>query len=116
MPTKPNTQTAPASQNRETINGERIACYDNGGTSFDRYTVAYLDQPENNGCVAMVGMSDSPFHPQGFGQHCAGMTGKHLGKRIPFASLPADCQQLVRQDLEPIGLAASLAQISANLS
>jgi hypothetical protein len=46
-----------------------------------------------------VGMSSNPFHPQGFGQHCSAMPGKHLGKRVPLASLPPDCQALVGQDL-----------------
>jgi hypothetical protein len=45
-----------------------------------------------------LGMSAEPFHPQGFGQHSAAMVGKHLGRRIPFAELPADCRKAVLQD------------------
>lgn len=86
----------------EIINGQRIACYDNGGKTVDRFTVVYLDQPERSlKTFAAVGMNSAPFHPQGFGQHCTAMPGRHLGKRIPFASLPADCQKLVNRDLEP---------------
>ena len=87
-----------------------IRCYDNGGESFDRYTVLYT---KINGYHAYVGMSEMPFHPQGFGQHgehdCAidAIDGvwppavgrkNHLGTRITFADLPTDCQKLVMND------------------
>ena len=77
-----------------------IKCYDNGGKTCDRYTVVYLDCPENKPrTYQCVGMSASPFHPQGFGQHSIAMLGRHLGKRIKFEDLPEDCQKLVKQDL-----------------
>jgi hypothetical protein len=86
----------------EKVNNSRIRCYDNGGETCDRYTVVYIDEPERQqGTFAAVGMNAEPFHPQGFGQHCSAMLGRHLGKRIPFTSLPADCQQLVKQDTQP---------------
>jgi hypothetical protein len=86
----------------ELVLGARVACYDNENKTIDRYTVVYMDQPERaHNTFACVGMSDSPFHPQGFGQHSTAMPGRHLGKRIPFASLPADCMHLVEQDLRP---------------
>jgi hypothetical protein len=62
-------------------------------------------------------MSALPFHPQGFGQHgeseqhidvnkwgyAPAMWRKnHLGTRIPFDVLPADCQKLVMQDYKAI--------------
>lgn len=93
--------------------------YDNGGATFDRYTVAFL-QPmmgkdgSNLGCYQYVGMSANPFHPQGFGQHgdirhrpVDAQDGppprpgrkNHLGRRIRFADLPEDCRKLVLQDL-----------------
>jgi hypothetical protein len=91
----------------ETVKGVRIACYDNGGESFDRYTVVYMD--ERDGCpslplgrgnlFACIGMSSEPFHPQGFGQHSTAMPGPHLGRRIAFASLPEDCQKVVLRDV-----------------
>jgi hypothetical protein len=76
-----------------------IRCYDNGGKTFDRYTVVYLDLPEENGLYESVGMSAHPFHPQGFGQHGAARLGKHLGKLIAFTKMPEDCQKVVLQDL-----------------
>jgi len=81
----------------------KIKCYDNGGKTIDRYTVVYLDQscPKANGqkLYQSVGMNAHPFHPQGFGQHGECLPGRHLGRLIPFESLPEDCQKLVRQDL-----------------
>lgn len=78
-----------------------IRIYDNGGKTFDRYTVVYMDYPERqHNTFAAVGMNSEPFHPQGFGQHCTAMPGRHLGKRISFEELPKDCQKLVLQDLK----------------
>jgi hypothetical protein len=78
----------------------RVKCYDDGGKSFDRYTAVFLDMPENRqGCYTALGMSENPFHPQGFGQHCMAMLGRHLGKRIDSTKLPIDCQTAIRRDL-----------------
>lgn len=80
---------------------KNVKIYDNGGKTFDRYTAVYISQPESQaGLYDARGMSEFPFHPQGFGQFCSAMPGKHLGKRIKFEELPADCQKLVKQDLE----------------
>ena len=82
----------------EAVNGQRIRCYDNGGRTMDRYTVAYMDSPSHGNLIDMVAMSEHPFHPQGFGQHTHGHPGAHLGKRIRLADLPEDCRKLVEQD------------------
>jgi hypothetical protein len=98
-----------------------VRCYDQGedGTC-DRYTVCFtglapvLRGEHGAADYPYLGMSANPFHPQGFGQHgwskehpCDVINGwppamgrKHpnLGKRIPFAELPKDCQSLVLQD------------------
>lgn len=75
-----------------------IRCYDSGPNYTDRYAVFYLDVAEIDGPQAMLGMCAHPFHPQGFCQHGEGILGRHNGKRIPFASLPKDCQSAVLQD------------------
>ncbi len=74
-----------------------------------------------------LAMSGAPFHPQGIGQHgetkwqpadtirpngkgegdgyrSAPAIGRkcHLGTRIPFSALPADCQRAVLQDYRAI--------------
>lgn len=89
--------------------------YDNGGESFDRYTVVFTGRyrhKTSRQCV-YVAMSANPFHPQGFGQHgesdIAPDTNKWgfaptygrkcgLGTRIRFTDLPPDCQAFVLMD------------------
>lgn len=83
----------------ERINGHPVRCFDNGGRTADRYTVVYMDLPEGPGLFGSRGMSADPFHPQGVGIYCAALPGRHLGKRVPFSSLPAKCQKLATQDL-----------------
>lgn len=75
--------------------------YDNGGQTFDRYTVVYgFDKDfRNPGRVTMRGMSENPTHPQGFGQLCEGVDGSHLGKPISFHHLPDACKAVVSRDL-----------------
>lgn len=63
---------------------------------MDRYTVVYLDSPQGK-YFDCVGMSGSPFHPQGICQYGQALDGEHLGKRIRFAELPEDCQKVVRR-------------------
>jgi len=93
-----------------------VRCYDSGPDgSADRYTAVFsgryrkLDREFH-----YLGMSAHPFHPMGFGQHgetclrpCdvngwgfAPAMGRrcHLGRRVPFSALPADCQRLVLED------------------
>lgn len=84
---------------KEYINKIEIRCYDNGGKTFDRYTVIYMSLLETNDFYSCVCMSDHPFHPQGFGQHSTAIPGRHLGRRIKFKELPPDCQKLVNSDL-----------------
>ena len=72
-----------------------IRCYDNGGKTFDRYSVVFMNEPESHGLFNSLGMSADPFHPQGFGQHSAAQPGRHLGVRIKFEDLPGDCQKAV---------------------
>lgn len=77
-----------------------IRIYDNEGQTFDRYTVVYMDDPITDKTYSARGMSERPFHPLGFGQWCEAMVGKHLGKEITFEELPAQCQELVQQDIQ----------------
>jgi len=81
-----------------------IRVFDNGGKTFDRYTVVYTHAQSFGlrGYTAGVGMSENPFHPQGFGQHFeykkSEYDGKSGGKRITFKELPENCQKLVLDD------------------
>ena len=78
---------------------KNVRIYDNGGESWDRYTAVYMNAKLPDGSYEARGMSAKPFHPQGFGQMGAAKCGKHLGKRISFDELPADCQKLVLRDM-----------------
>jgi hypothetical protein len=80
---------------------KQIKIYDNNGKTLDRYTAVYMFSPENQAnTYSARAMSERPFHPQGFGQYCTAMPGRHLGKRIKFLDLPSDCQKLILQDIE----------------
>ena len=93
-----------------------IRVYDNGGETADRYTVVFTGHytHKTGGGHWVLGMSENPFHPAfGVCQHdeteraCdvnrsgfAPAIGRrcHLGKRIKFQDLPADCQRIVVDD------------------
>lgn len=78
-----------------------VRCYDNGGESIDRYTVVFTGRYRKGTADEFVylAMNERPFHPQGFGQHGFSRDqidrprSGHLGRRIKFEELPADCQQ-----------------------
>lgn len=75
--------------------GARVRVWDNGGKTFDRYTIlppanAGAQYREHGNAWTAIGASRNPFHPQGFGQHVTAMPGPHLGKRIAWDALPID--------------------------
>ena len=90
----------------EVVNGHKISVWENKNC-FDKFTVVYLDEIDKSGKVQYIGMSEHPFHPQGFGQHgemdINAVQHKGRGgcfdKRIKFADLPEGCQKAVIQDL-----------------
>ena len=79
----------------------KVRVYDSGEGTADRYTVVFTGNytGKTGGEYIYMGMSGAPFHPQGFCQHGNSRfqidTPKygHLGKKIKFTDLPADCQQ-----------------------
>ena len=89
------------------LNGKRKVCriFDTGTHGpVDRYTVAFKGYRLGNlGMVyPYLACCDSPFHPQGFGQYGESnefLTGKHLGKRISFESLPDQVKQFILQNI-----------------
>lgn len=98
----------PKIPNTVMYNGKRMVCkcFDNERESFDRYTVvfkAFKDRKRNCLWHPYIGASEFPFHPQGFGTYDTSkesIEGNHLGKRIPFDSLPKDVQRFVHQIFE----------------
>jgi hypothetical protein len=81
----------------------KITVYDNGGKTFDRYTIVLHGKEwvERGGLTTMLGLSHNPTHPQGFSQFTSGTPGAHLGKKITFSRLPKNIQDHVRARLEP---------------
>lgn len=96
-----------------------IRIYDNGGKTFDRFTVVFTGRygHKTEGETWVVGMSTKPFHPQGFGQHGGYLNridvnkwgfapaigrSNYLGKRILFGDLPPDCQKLILSDYKEL--------------
>jgi len=95
-----------------------IRIYDNGGVanggSIDRYTVVFTGRYryhiEGYGLswFLYLAMNGAPFDPQGFCQHGESPERidwpqySHLGKKIAFTDLPADCQNVVIQDYKAI--------------
>lgn len=111
--TKPFTKTQEARYARLLKNGSPryVRCYDNGGKTFDRYTVTFprfairsTDKANPWTEYPYIDMSENPFAPMGFGQHGSSQaqidrpTYSHLGKKIAFHTLPEDCQRAVLQD------------------
>jgi len=108
--------------NRLMPNGEPkyVRVYDNEGESADRYTVVFTGNyaVNNSGYHLYIGMSGSPFHPQGVCLHGEseniidvkkGSWGgipigrkNHLGKRITFSDLPDDCKKVTINDYKDI--------------
>lgn len=89
-----------------TLRCDTLRCYDNGGRTSDRYTIipprwAGRRWRERAGLWIAVGANAYPFHPQGIGMIVSAAPGSHLGKRIPFDSLPADVQALAREVFAP---------------
>lgn len=78
---------------------KNIKIYDNGGKTFDRYTVIYLDlKTTRAGLYEARAMSANPYSPLGFCQMTTAAAGRHLGKKIQFSYLPSDCQKVVAND------------------
>ena len=96
----------PRINNTIMVDGKRKVCriFDNGGASVDRYTIAFKGyRMAGRGMVyPYLASSSHPFHPQGFGQHGESrefLTGKHLGKRVAFDTLPVDVQKFILDNI-----------------
>lgn len=88
------------------VNGKRKTCriYDAGENFADRYTVAFRGyRVDNWGMIYhYLSSGDQPFSPHGFGQHGESrqfLSGKHLGKRVEFDSLPEDVKKFILQNI-----------------
>jgi hypothetical protein len=55
---------------------KNIVVFDNGGETFDRFTIINKSNGE------MIGASEQPFHPQGFGQYCGNIAWDYFTKTV----------------------------------
>lgn len=77
-----------------------VLIFDNGGATADRFTVCFpWDKSPQGNYVQSIGMSERPYHPQGFCQHSYATVGDHLGKRISYVDLNDDCARVIREEL-----------------
>lgn len=88
------------------VSGKRKTCriYDAGAEYADRYTIAFKGyRVVGYGMVyPYLSASENPYHPQGVGQHGKSrefMTGRHLGKRVSFESLPEPVQRFILMNI-----------------
>ena len=99
-----------------------VHCYDNGGTSFDQYTIVFTGRYRHKtlGETFYRGCSKNPYHPCGIGQSGSSPdridwpTYGHLGKKIRFYELPPDVRKLVLDDyaeLWDLGDPSALTQL-----
>ena len=80
-----------------------LACYDNGGRTFDRYTALYgapLWVPSMGRMVPARFMSAHPSHPQGVGMfgEIEAWNRDVLGRKVRFKDLPPDVQACIVRD------------------
>lgn len=107
------TEWRPRRQNARWLDGdcpaEVLAIYDNGGKTFDRYTILYVPTLEQRKreYLDYLGSSVHPFDPQGFGQHGEltrwdAQAFRYREAPTKWTALPADVQKAVRQDCDAI--------------
>lgn len=83
---------------RDRLGYYRRKAADTKNTYPDAANWRYWKRRTGNGLLwEAIGASERPFSPQGFGQHTEAMSGPHLGKRIPFESLPVDVQTFIEE-------------------
>ena len=64
---------------------QNIKVYDNGGSTVDRYTIVFMNDPigDNYGCLGV-----DAFGGRYFSNYSECKDGAHLGKLIHFNDLP----------------------------
>lgn len=84
-----------------------LAIYDNGGKTWDRFTILYMPEPGSE-WLTYLAASEHPSDPQGFGQHGEMTTWDARAYRYratqgresaKWSTLPEDVKRAVRQDL-----------------
>ena len=78
-----------------------LAIYDNGGETFDRITIVFLNEKrkdrEGNYLYNAIASSETG---SGFFLHTEAMRGKHLGKKITFDKLTPELKARIKNYLQ----------------
>lgn len=103
----------PRRQSKKFLDGDCpkgvLAIFDNGGKTFDRYTVFYAPawEYERQWFVGYRGMSEHPSSPQGFGIYgemtrweMADYRRRVYHQSCKWLDLPDDVKRVVRADCE----------------
>ena len=80
---------------------KNLAIYDNGGETFDRITIVFLNEKrkDREGKFLYNAIASSETGA-GFFQHTEAMRGKHLGKKITFDKLTPELQARIKNYLQ----------------
>jgi hypothetical protein len=89
-----------------------VRCYDNGGSTIDRYTVVFTGRyrHKTGGVFWNYGLSANPCHPQGVGSLGEGYeqidrpSYSHLGKPIAWADLPEAVRNFIMSEYRSLWL------------
>lgn len=78
-----------------------LKIYDNNGKTIDRYTVLFMNEPEQTTRAGTlyrsVSLSYDPTYPTGCAIHGSAIDGAHLGRRISFEKLPYKTRQYLER-------------------
>ena len=70
-----------------------VDIYDNGGKTFDRYTVFF---PSDE--TSALGIGPTGNVPNGFCMWVFAIKGNHLGKKINFADCPIPVRKAIKEE------------------
>ena len=81
---------------------KNISIYDNGGKSYDRFTIIFNDRKRATKYGILYECICSSETGSGFFLHSEAMKGRHLGKKIDFSklSLPLQNKLLIKKELK----------------
>jgi hypothetical protein len=107
----------PRTQSKKFLDGDCpagvLAIYDNGGKTWDRYTVFYKPTAplkDRGEYIGYRGMSEDPYSPSGFGIYgelkaweVAAYRSRVYHHSAKWSDLPEQVKKSVRQDCEDFG-------------
>lgn len=81
--------------------GTNLRIYDNGGKTFDRFTIlpprhARQYREGKPGTWSGIGSSLDPYHPQGFGMWITASPGHWLGVRVRISDVSESVVRFIR--------------------